>query len=137
MIVFLVVMAAPIQATLKLAHDFHNTPPYGELARRVGYIKNRQLGRSTRCGTTRVPPSLAKKYKTAERRVSSSPALQLKSAALPSLITFTLSDTKGMRDQLHANLNKLIGLTTEQGKTRILHNIMFISLNRKHEWTNF
>ena len=137
MIVFLVVMAAPIQATLKLAHDFHNTPPYGELARRVGYIKNRQLGRSTRCGTTRVPPSLAKKYKTAERRVSSSPALQLKSAALPSLITFTLSDTKGMRDQLHANLNKLIGLTTEQGKTRILHNIMFINLNRKHEWTNF
>ena len=145
MIVFLVVMAAPIQATLKLAHDFHNTPPYGELACRVGYIKNRQLGWSTRCGTTRVPPSLAKKYKTAERRVSSSPALQLKSLAsfssrkdaLPSLITFTLSDTKGMRDQLHANLNKLIGLTTEQGNTRILHNIMFINLNRKHEWTNF
>lgn len=77
-----------------------------------------------------------------------SPALQLsrlkslagfssRKDALPSLITFTLSDTKGMRDQLHANLNKLIGFTTEQGKTKILHNIMFINLNRKHEWTNF
>ena len=35
--------------------------PYGELARRAGYIKNLQLGWSTRCGTPRGPTVFGEK----------------------------------------------------------------------------
>ena len=68
-----------MKATLKLAHDVHNIPLMENLLAGQAISKTSSWAGPLFVGPQGVPPSLAKKYKTAERRVSSSPALQLKS----------------------------------------------------------